>query len=208
MTGRRRAGQRAAASAAVALPVLAAGPAARPPLAFFELLLRPADPAFPRHLLLGVLDPADELVASERRDVPPRVQRNPVRTQRQAEILGQRVDHPTRHVCVAHPPDGTAVLRPRSPNADGCVRQTDTCEGLSPVKGDRSQSAHRSASSRPANLAMRSSSSDLRVVRHDASVPPKFGKIGSKQRGGRASRHAFIGPSDEAVTRAGDALPR
>jgi len=39
-----------------------------------------------------------------------------------------------------------------------CLRQTDTCDGLSPVNGDRCQSAHRSASSRPASLAIRSSS--------------------------------------------------
>ena len=40
----------------------------------------------------------------------------------------------------------------------GCLCQTDTCDGLSPVNGDRFQSAHLLANSRPASRAIRSSS--------------------------------------------------
>ncbi len=45
-----------------ALAVLASRPAAGPTLAFLELLLGPANAALSRDLLLGILDPADELV--------------------------------------------------------------------------------------------------------------------------------------------------
>jgi len=54
-----------------ALAVLAPWPAARPTLAFLKLLLGPANAAFPGRLLLGIFDPADELVAGQRRDVLP-----------------------------------------------------------------------------------------------------------------------------------------
>src|SRR3712207_2232857 len=63
-----------AALAAVALAVLAAGPAAGPAHAVLELLARPLDAALAGLLLLGVLDPADELVARQRRDVVPGVE--------------------------------------------------------------------------------------------------------------------------------------
>src|SRR4051812_38873757 len=52
-----------ARSVPVALAVLAPGPATRPALALFELFLGSADASFPRLLLLGILHPADELVA-------------------------------------------------------------------------------------------------------------------------------------------------
>jgi hypothetical protein len=53
-----------------ALAVLAPWPAAGPTLALLQLLLGPANTAFSGHLLLRILDPADELVAGQRRDVP------------------------------------------------------------------------------------------------------------------------------------------
>jgi hypothetical protein len=59
---------------AVALAVLAPWPAAGSTLAFLELLLRPANAAFPGRVLLRVLDPADELIAGERSDVLPGVE--------------------------------------------------------------------------------------------------------------------------------------
>jgi hypothetical protein len=43
--------------------VLAPRPTAWPALAFLQLLLGPPDTALPGGLLLGILDPADELVA-------------------------------------------------------------------------------------------------------------------------------------------------
>src|SRR5258708_29385585 len=54
-----------------ALAVPAPWPAAGSTLAFLELLLGPANAAFSGHLLLGILDPADELVSGQRRDVLP-----------------------------------------------------------------------------------------------------------------------------------------
>jgi hypothetical protein len=47
-----------------ALAVTASRPAAGLTLAVLQFLLGPADAAFSGHLLLGILDPADELVAS------------------------------------------------------------------------------------------------------------------------------------------------
>src|SRR5687768_16604030 len=58
-----------------ALAVVASRPAAGATLAFLELLLCPANAALPRRLLLGILDPADELVAGQGRDVLPCVER-------------------------------------------------------------------------------------------------------------------------------------
>src|SRR5689334_22898733 len=63
---RARARNRARARArlaAVALAVLAPRPAAGSAHAVLELLLGPADATLARALLLGVFDPADELVA-------------------------------------------------------------------------------------------------------------------------------------------------
>src|SRR5689334_8386446 len=53
----------------VALAVLAARPAAGSAHAFLELFAGATDAALAGRLLLGVLDPADELVARQRRDV-------------------------------------------------------------------------------------------------------------------------------------------
>ena len=57
-----------------ALAVLASRPAAGATLAFLELLLCPANAAPPGRLLLGILDPADEFVTSQGRDVLPCVE--------------------------------------------------------------------------------------------------------------------------------------
>ena len=54
-----------------ALAVLAPRPAAGPALAFVQLLLGPANAAFSDDLLLGILDPADELIAGQGHDVSP-----------------------------------------------------------------------------------------------------------------------------------------
>src|ERR1700694_5482057 len=54
--------------------MLAPWPAARPTLAFLKLVLRPANGAFPGHLLLRIFDPADELDAGQRRDVLPGIE--------------------------------------------------------------------------------------------------------------------------------------
>jgi len=55
------------------LAVLAPRPTARPTLPFLQLLLRPADPALSGGVLLGIFNPADELVAREWGDVIPEI---------------------------------------------------------------------------------------------------------------------------------------
>jgi hypothetical protein len=82
------------------------GPATWPALAFLELLPGPANAALPSHFLLGILDPADELVTRQRRDVPPGGERLGVRDQRLAQVCGQLVHHPTGHPLVAHKGQG------------------------------------------------------------------------------------------------------
>jgi hypothetical protein len=79
--------------------VRAPWPAARPTLAFLQLLLGPADAAFSGHLLLGILDPADELVSGQRRDVLPGIECRQVGDQRLAQVCGKRVHHPPGTGC-------------------------------------------------------------------------------------------------------------
>ena len=86
------------------LAVPAPWPAARPAFAFVELFACPLNAAFARSRLLGVLDPADELVARQRRDVPPGIERSRVGDERLAQIYGQFMHHPTWHVLDAHRP--------------------------------------------------------------------------------------------------------
>jgi hypothetical protein len=71
-------------------------------LTFFELLLGSANTTFTSHLLLGVLHPADELVASERRDVAPSVKGVRIGDQRSAQIYRKLVDYPTGYLLLAH----------------------------------------------------------------------------------------------------------
>src|SRR3954447_303092 len=88
--------------AAGALAVPAPRPAAGPTHAVVQLLLGPADPALPSLLLLGVLDPADEFVAGQRRDVLPGIERCAVGDQRLAQVCGKLVHHATGHSLAAH----------------------------------------------------------------------------------------------------------
>src|ERR1039458_6552304 len=94
-----------------ALAVPAPWPAAGPTLAFLQLLLGPADAAFSGHLLLGILDPADELVSGQRRDVLPRIECCRVGHQPLAQVCGKLVHHPTGHSLAAHRAT-VAVQRP------------------------------------------------------------------------------------------------
>jgi hypothetical protein len=90
--------------------MLAAWPTAGTPHTLFQLLLGPANTAFSRLLLLGILDPTDELVAGQRRDVLPRIQCSVVSNQRLTEIARELVHHPTRNSLPAH--RATAVQAP------------------------------------------------------------------------------------------------
>ena len=77
-------------------------PAARPALTLLQLLLGTANAALSSLLLLGIFDPADELVAGQGRDVLPRGECCRVGNQRFAEVYGQIVHHPTGHLLVVH----------------------------------------------------------------------------------------------------------
>ena len=99
-----------------AFAVAAPRPAARPTLAFLELLLGSANAAFSGHLLLGILDPADELVAGQRRDVLPGIERRRVGDQSFAQVFGKFVHHPTGHSLAAHKTTVAAILDARKPS--------------------------------------------------------------------------------------------
>jgi hypothetical protein len=77
-------------------------PAAGAALAFFQLLLGPANAVLSRHLLLRILDPADKLVACQGRDVLPGSECRGVRDQRLTQVYGELVHHPTRHALAGH----------------------------------------------------------------------------------------------------------
>jgi len=87
---------------ASALAMLAPGPAARSAHAFLQFLLGPADAALPGLLLLGILDPADELVTRQRRDVFPGSESRGVPDQCRAEVCRQFVHHPTGDSLAVH----------------------------------------------------------------------------------------------------------
>jgi len=85
-----------------ALTMSAPRPAAGPTLAFLEFFLRPANAPSSGRLLLGILDPADELVAGERRDVVPSLKCCLVSDQRRAKVCGKLVYRPTGNPLAAH----------------------------------------------------------------------------------------------------------
>jgi hypothetical protein len=76
--------------------MVAPRPAARPSHAFLELLLRSANAPLAGLLLLRILDPADELVARERSDVVPRVERRAIGDERLPQIVRELVHDATR----------------------------------------------------------------------------------------------------------------
>jgi len=77
-------------------------PAAGSTLAVLQLLLGPANAACSCRRLLGILDPADELVAGERCDVLPGIECCEVGDQRLPEVCGKLVHHPTGDSRGAH----------------------------------------------------------------------------------------------------------
>jgi hypothetical protein len=85
-----------------ALAVPASWPAAGPALAFLQLLLGPAEAAFPGHLLLGILDPADELGSGQGRAVLPGTGCRLAGDQRLAQVCGKLVHDPAGHALAAH----------------------------------------------------------------------------------------------------------
>src|SRR5947209_4400851 len=85
-----------------AVAMLAPGPAAGPPPAFAQLFLCPPDAPLARGLVLGVLDPTDELVASQRRDVLPELECRGVGPPRVAQVLRELMYPATGHRLVGH----------------------------------------------------------------------------------------------------------
>src|SRR5438105_5523021 len=96
-----------------ALAVRAPWPAAGPTLAFLQLLLGPANATFSGQFLLGILDPANELVAGQRRDVLPGIECRGVGGQRLAQVCRKLVHHPTGH-SAAHRATVVKRANPRS----------------------------------------------------------------------------------------------
>jgi len=84
------------------LAMFATGPAAGSTLALFEFFIGSSNSTLAGGLLLGVFDPADELVAGEHGDVVPGCERCGVRSQRLAEVGRKWVHDTTRNVGVAH----------------------------------------------------------------------------------------------------------
>jgi hypothetical protein len=111
-----------------AFAMLATRPATSPTLAPFQLLLGPADATLPRYLLLGILDPADEFVAGQRRDVIPGIESGGVGDQRRAQVTWKLVHDPTGHSQAAHSatvagrgePEYRQLLRPDDPPSRSC----------------------------------------------------------------------------------------
>src|ERR1035437_8522435 len=108
----RREGALSRLLSAGVLAVPAPWPAAGPTLALFKFLLGPANAPFSGHLLFGILDPADELVAGQRRDVLPGIECRGAGDQRLAQVSGKLVYRSTRHSRAAHK---VTVPGPREP---------------------------------------------------------------------------------------------
>ena len=109
----RRQGPAPGVTPARPLPaMLAPGPAARPAHAFLQLLLRSANATCTRRVLLCILDPANEFVAGQRRDVRPGRERSCVREQRLTQVRRELVHHSTRHDLLAH--EEECKRKPRS----------------------------------------------------------------------------------------------
>src|ERR1700736_4544222 len=85
-----------------AVAVLAPRPAAGPALALLQLLPGPPNAALPSGVLLGMLDPADELVAGQGRDVLPGIECRGIGDQRLEQIHREFMHDPAGHRLAAH----------------------------------------------------------------------------------------------------------
>ncbi len=146
-----------------ALAVAASRPAAGPALAFLQLLLGPPDTALSGGLLLGILDPADELVAGQGRDVLPGIECRPVGDQCLTQVRGQFMHHPPGHSLAAHWPIVVSRGQARSRSAATFFRPTvptrGTCvpgpAGLRRRAGPTRSARQRASPSRPTLLLRR-----------------------------------------------------
>jgi len=85
-----------------ALSMFAPGPTARPALALFKFFLRSADASLSGLVLFGVLHPTDELVARQRRDVLPGVERSNVGRESSTQVGGKLVNYSAGHPLAPH----------------------------------------------------------------------------------------------------------
>ena len=116
------------ALAAGPLAVRAPWPAAGSALAVLQLLLGPANAALSCRHLLGILDPADELVAGQRCDVLPGIECRGVGDQRLPEVRRKLVHHPTGHSRGAH--------RATVPAVQACSRSVAVARRRRVIAGD------------------------------------------------------------------------
>jgi hypothetical protein len=112
--------------AAGTLPMLTAGPTTGSAHAVLELFLSSADTSFSGFLLLGIIDPADELVAGQRCDVLPGVECGGIGGKRLAQVDREFVYHPTGYSGGAH----------RSEFTGGCGGAGYRSEALGPRSAD------------------------------------------------------------------------
>jgi hypothetical protein len=98
-----------------AFAVPASGPATGPTLAFLQLLAGPANATFSGFLLLCVLDPANELIAGQRRDVIPGIERRRMGDQRVTEVFRKFVYDPTADPLAAHATTLASIADDRMP---------------------------------------------------------------------------------------------
>jgi hypothetical protein len=117
-------------------------PAAGPTLAFFQLFPGPANSAFSGRFLLGILDPADELVAGQRRDVLPGVECDRVVDQRHTQVSGKLVHDPTGNSQVAHVATLASQIGQESSLRLG-IHIPYAAEIVGHGRGDRTGPAHR-----------------------------------------------------------------
>ncbi len=142
---------------AVAFPMATPGPAAGPTPTLFQLFSCPSDTTRSRHVLLGVLDPADELVSGKRSDVLPGVERSRACDERLAKVCGDRVHHSTGYSPIGHVPTVAGGLgegsrgnrRPPMEIPETAQGATDRALGHRVQRSDRSKANARASGYRP-----------------------------------------------------------
>ena len=90
-------------------------PAAGSTLTFLQFLPGPANATFSGHLLLGILNPADELVAGQRGDVLPGIESCGIGDQLRAQVSWKFVHDPTGPLAGYSRGDSSGLERSLSP---------------------------------------------------------------------------------------------
>lgn len=151
--------------------MLTPGPAARPALTFLELFLGAPNPARSGGLLLGILDPADELVARQGRYVLPNVKRRGAGEQSLAQVPGQFMYHPAGHSLGAHTPIVVSAVGPSLVGMPRCGRRQE--ESASRAGGHaRPRTAYTVAA-----ISLHAGSGTRRCGASDADVPTAIREV-------------------------------